>query len=109
MTSRERILSAVRHQPVDKIPVDLGGMDSTGITAVAYNRLKNFLGIKTGKTRVYDPYQQVAIVEPEILKIVGADVLPVFPEPEHWKSAKLPDGSDCEIPDRWNLVKLEDG
>ncbi|HOK79405.1 MAG TPA: uroporphyrinogen decarboxylase family protein [bacterium] len=109
MTPRERILNAIRHQPVDRIPIDLGGMDSTGITAVAYNKLKNYLGIKTGKTQVYDPYQQVAIVEPEVLKIVDADVLPVFPEPKNWKSAKLPDGSYCEIPDRWNPVKLEDG
>ncbi|HPO51576.1 MAG TPA: uroporphyrinogen decarboxylase family protein [bacterium] len=109
MTPRERILNAIRHQPVDKIPVDLGGMDSTGITAVAYNKLKKFLGITSGKTKVYDPYQQLAIVEQEILNIIGADVLPVFPEPGRWKSAKLPDGSLCEIPARWNPLQLEDG
>lgn len=109
MTSRERIISALKHKQPDRIPVDLGGMDSTGITAPAYNRLKKFLGIKNGKTRIFDPYQQVAIVEKEILKIAGGDVLPVFPEPFHWKKAILPDKSECEIPERWNVLQQKDG
>lgn len=109
MTPRERILSALKHSETDRIPVDLGGMDSTGITAVAYNNLKNYLGIKTGKTRVFDPYQQVAIVEKEILDFVRGDVLPVFPEPKRWKVSKLPDGSLCEIPERWNPEAVENG
>lgn len=109
MNPRERILTALKHREPDRIPVDLGGMDSTTITAVAYNKLKKFLGIKSGETKVFDPYQQVAIVENDILEIVSGDVLPVYPEPKRWKPWKLPDGSLCKIPERWNPELLEDG
>lgn len=45
MTKRERILTTLKHKEPDRIPVDLGGMDSTGITGIAYNKLKKFLRI----------------------------------------------------------------
>ena len=66
MTSRERIVSALKHMESDRVPVDLGAMDSTGITAIAYNRLKSYLGIRGGTTRIFDPYQQVVLVEEDV-------------------------------------------
>ena len=39
MNSRQRVTAAIRHKPVDRLPIDLGGMRSTGILAVAYHRL----------------------------------------------------------------------
>ena len=59
MNPRERVLTALKHKEPDRIPIDLGGMDSTGITGIAYNKLKACLGIKGGKTQIFDPYQQV--------------------------------------------------
>lgn len=44
MNSRERVLIALCHQEPDRVPIDLDGMASTGIMAVAYNRLKAHLG-----------------------------------------------------------------
>jgi len=109
MTSRERVMAALCHRESDRVPVDLGGMDSTGITAIAYNRLKKYLGISGGCTRIYDPYQQVATVERVVLESIGADVLPLIAEPHVWKPAILPDVSSCEIPERWNPVQTDDG
>jgi len=109
VTRRERVLTSLKHKQPDRIPVDLGGMDSTGITAVAYNKLKKYLCIETGNTKVYDPYQQVAVVDFNVLDIIGADVLAIFPEPEKWKISQLPDGSMCEVPERWNAETLPDG
>jgi len=40
MTSRERVLATLNHEPVDRIPVDFGGHRSSGILAIAYARLK---------------------------------------------------------------------
>lgn len=34
MNYRERVVAAFHHQPVDRLPVDLGGMRSTGIMAM---------------------------------------------------------------------------
>ena len=43
MNSRERVWATLQHQEPDRVPIDLGGMRSTGITAIAYNRLLDFL------------------------------------------------------------------
>jgi uroporphyrinogen decarboxylase len=102
-TSRERILRALRHEETDRIPIDLGGMASTGIMAIAYTRLKEHLGITKGQTRVFDMEQQLAEVEPEILTRFGVDVIALEnsmgeTQPGLWKPWKLPDGTACQVP-----------
>lgn len=77
MTSRERVLAAINHRIPDKIPIDFGATPSTGISAIAYSRLKKHLGISVGKTKVYDVVQQLAEPEPMILDRFGVDVLDV--------------------------------
>jgi len=109
MTSREMVLTALEHKEPDRIPVDLGGMGSTGIMGMAYNKLKKYWGMGDGITRIYDTWQQLALPEEEILKKVGADILPVFIEPKGWKKWTLPDGSPCEIPEDFNPEILPDG
>lgn len=88
----------MKHKEPDRVPVDLGGWPETGIMAVVYQNLKKFLGIKEGKIRVYDPVQQLAQPEEQVLRRIGADVLFLFNEPDQWKPGKLTDGSPCEVP-----------
>ena len=40
MDSRERVLTALKHQQPDRAPRDLGSTTATGIHPVAYNALK---------------------------------------------------------------------
>lgn len=102
MTSRERVIRAINHKEPDKIPIDLSGMRSTGIMALAYNPLKKHLGLSGGKTLVYDVIQQLAQPEQEILDWVEADVVDLgrafLDRPEDWKDWTLPDGSPAMIP-----------
>ncbi len=77
MNRRERVLMALQHKGPDRVPVDLGAMDSTGIVAVAYHRLRQHLGMGGGPARVFEPFQQVAIVEGPILEWAGADARPL--------------------------------
>lgn len=110
MNPRERVLTTLRHEEPDRAPIDLGAMLSTGIMGIAYNKLKAYLGIKGGRTRMYDLYQQLAQPEEKILRIIGGDVLPVFiSEPKRWKRSILPDGSPCEVPEDFNPETLPDG
>jgi uroporphyrinogen decarboxylase len=116
MNSRERILKTLRHEEPDRIPVDLGAMMSTGIMGMAYNGLKKYLGIEGGRTRIYDLGQQLAEPEREVLEIIEADVLPVIAKrnlkpsaDDQWKESKLPDGSECEVPEWFNPEALPDG
>jgi uroporphyrinogen decarboxylase len=102
MTKRERVLAAIGHREPDKIPIDLGAMRSTGITAVAYNNLKKYLGISAGHTRVYDVAQQLAQPELPILDYVETDVVDLgrafLTADSDWKDFTLPDGSPAKIP-----------
>ena len=68
MTSRERVLAALNHQEPDRVPVDLSGHRSSGIAAMAYARLRDYLGLPKRPIRVYDPVQQLAIVDEDVLQ-----------------------------------------
>ena len=74
-THRERVLQAINHQQPDRVPIDLGGHRSSGMMAIAYNKLKKYLGITTGDIYVYDVVQQLAIIEPEVLERFGVDTI----------------------------------
>jgi len=76
MTSRERVLRAVNYQETDRVPIDLGAMKATCITAKAYNQLKAALGLRT-PTRIWDPKFMVAQVEEDILRRFHLDVVPL--------------------------------
>jgi len=116
MNSRERVLTALRHQEPDRMPIDLDGMASTGIMAVAYNRLKAYLGLVGGETKMYDVGQQLAHPEPPVLERFGVDVLPLprawgglDPTNPTWKPWTLPDGSPALVPSGFNPVQNERG
>ncbi|NHV99149.1 MAG: hypothetical protein HA496_05790 [Thaumarchaeota archaeon] len=77
MDSRTRVLTALRREEPDRVPIDLGSMPSTGIMAIAYARLKKHLGLEKGVVRVYDVGQQLAEPEKEILELFKVDVIPL--------------------------------
>ena len=46
MTSRERVKAVLEGNVPDRVPIDCGGTEDTGIHGVAYNALKQHLGIE---------------------------------------------------------------
>ncbi|MRR31829.1 methyltransferase, partial [bacterium] len=44
VTGRDRIKLALDHREPDRVPVDLSGHRSSGIAAIAYARLRDYLG-----------------------------------------------------------------
>ncbi|MGD1001347.1 MAG: uroporphyrinogen decarboxylase family protein [Candidatus Brocadiia bacterium] len=108
MNSRERVKAALAHKAPDRIPLDIGATDSSGMTGIAYARLKAALGLG-GAPRIYDPYQQLSLIEPAILDALEIDAVSLNWEPRTWKRSTLPDGSACEVPGLWNEKFLPDG
>lgn len=102
MTSRERVLTALNHVQPDRVPLDLGSTPSSGISAIAYNNLKQHLGIHTGHTRIFDVVQQVVQPEWEILEKFGVDVIDIGrvfnTQKEDWYDTTLADGSVGQYP-----------
>jgi len=111
MNSRERILLALNHKQPDRIPVDLGSATVTGISAIAYNKLKKHLGIEK-PTRVFDVVQQLANVDMEVIDLFGVDALDInrlSAESDGWYDTELPDGSKAQYPDWYRPVRDIDG
>lgn len=93
---------ALNHREPDRIPVDLSGHRSSGIAAMAYRRLRRHLGMEDRPIRVYDPVQQLAIVDEDVLQRFGVDTVELGRafalEDKWWTEWALPDGSPCLMP-----------
>lgn len=102
MTSRERVLLTLNHQEPDRVPIDLSGHRSSGIAAMAYRRLREFLGLPKQPIRVYDPVQQLAIVDEDVLQLFQVDTIELgrafAHEDKWWADWELPDGTPCLMP-----------
>ena len=76
-TSRERVLKAFNHEQPERVPVDLGSNRATSINAIAYHRLRKFLGLPDKPIRVYDVVQHLAIVDDDVLERFGVDLIDI--------------------------------
>jgi len=110
MTSRERVMAALNYQEPDRVPVDFSGHRSSGIAAIAYPKLRELLGLPSRPVRVYDPVQQLAIVDEDVLERFGVDTIELGRgfalEDEDWADWLLPDGTPCQMP-AWALPERE--
>jgi uroporphyrinogen decarboxylase len=95
MTSRERVRRAISFQNPDRVPIDLGSMRASGISARVYEALKDRLGLRT-PTKVLDSMQILAEVELEVLDRLHADVVPLEGALAAWCSAKADSGVPLE-------------
>jgi uroporphyrinogen decarboxylase len=112
MTPRERIVAALNHRETEKVPLDFGGHRSSGISAMAYARLRAHLGLPKKTMRVYDPVQQLAIVDEDVLTLFGIDTIELGRafalEDKDWVDWTLPDGTPCQMP-VWAKPEPENG
>jgi uroporphyrinogen decarboxylase len=109
---------ALNHEAPDRVPVDLGASRITGISAIAYRRLLQHLGLPE-EVRVYDIKQQLADPSPAVLARLGADVLSLhrlapttgmsFLALDRWKPGRLTDGSPCLLPAACEEIVAADG
>jgi uroporphyrinogen decarboxylase len=113
VTPRERILAAIDHKEPDRVPVDFGATPSSGISAIAYGRLKTRLHKTGGHTRVYDVVQQLAQPEDDILDYCGVDILDIGrafnDRDDDWYDVRLADGSAAQYPSWFRPVPRDDG
>ena len=77
MNSKERVLAAINHKPVDRLPLDLGSTNCTTMTRYAYNRLKEKLGIEKPDVLMMEDFQ-IAAIDEEVLKLLNIDTRPVY-------------------------------
>ena len=94
---------AMEHRQPDRPAVDFSGHRSSGISAIAYHKLRKYLGLEQKPIRVYDMVQQLAIVDEDVIDSFGVDTVEMgrgfLTEEKDWKDWVLPDGTDCKIKD----------
>jgi uroporphyrinogen decarboxylase len=117
MTSRERILAALNHQPTDRIPIDFGGTRQSGIAVIAYHLLRQHLNLPSPKpARVFDLFQMLAEIDQDVADRFGADCVGLY-RPDiafgipnrDWKTTTLFDGTPVQVPGEYHPVQEPDG
>ena len=115
MNHRERVLKALNHEEPDRVPIDIGGMRSTGIHSIAYRDLRQHLGLNHESVKLYDVFQQLGFIDEDVRSYFDADVAPVNRlapafgiDINSWKEGQLVDGSPALVPEGFDPVK-EDG
>lgn len=75
MNSRERVRKAVRHQEPDRVPIDIGGSQVTGICIDAYVDLVKHLGLDSDLPVVYDQFGMLGRLTEPVRKRLHCDVV----------------------------------
>lgn len=102
MTSRERILKTLELEEPDRVPFDLGSTGNTGITMIAYNNLKRYLGIES-ETKMLNKSLQLAQMEEEILTRLEVDTRGIFLGESNNRREKIYEDGSYE--DEWGVIR----
>ncbi|MDR1599812.1 MAG: uroporphyrinogen decarboxylase family protein [Oscillospiraceae bacterium] len=119
LSSRERARRAVKRQPIDRVPIDLGMHFSTGISIFAYKNLREYLGLSTDNIELVDQGQLLARVDEDIIERFHVDTILlnppwpshrlwnprggyVFQASSHFTPELMPDGA-------WRFTGIENG
>ncbi len=116
MNSKERVFTSLNHQSPDKIPVDFGGTNVTGIHASCVAALRDYYGLEKKMVTVHNPSQMLGWIDEDLREIIGIDVEPVFPfkvgygfRNENWKPFRMPDGLEVLVAGDFNTTTDEEG
>ncbi|MHC4165973.1 MAG: uroporphyrinogen decarboxylase family protein [Planctomycetota bacterium] len=111
--SRQRVRASLAHREPDRVVVDLGATTSSGISGIAYDRLKTHLAVHSGHTRIFDVIQQLARVEDELLETFGVDVASIGRQLDQqsgeWYPVTLAQGAEVQWPAHFRPVLRADG
>ena len=118
MSSRERVLRALRYESVDRIPVDLGGTVTSGAHVSVIAKLRQVLGLdRPGEpVKVDEPYQMLGEVGLDLLKALEIDVVRLPGTSNHFGFANADfkpwrtfDGTNVLVPGKFNTEPEPDG
>ena len=118
MDSRQRIKTSIEHNQPDKLPVDFGGMSSTGMHVSIIYKLRQRLGLDEPLTpvKVIEPYQMLGEIKEDLRKVMGSDCVPIWGRTNifgfnnnNWKEWQLWDGTTVLIPGNFNTIPEDDG
>lgn len=87
MNSKERVLMALNHQAPDRVPMDLGGRQTT-LMIPAYEKLKAYLGYLDIPTKIMSHIWQTVYVDEKILQHFSIDTRHIRPKNKAFAPSK---------------------
>jgi len=99
----------VRHEEVDRVPIDLGGTDVSSIAIGPYRRLCEALAIEASPYFIVDTSQQIVIVDDLIADRLGSDAKAIWHLPDEWKDDYAYDQTLVKYPAEFKPVTLANG
>jgi hypothetical protein len=116
MTSKERLKTTLAHKAPDRIAIDFGATPVTGIHVLIIQKLREYYGLKRIPVKVTEPYQMLGEIDPELMDILGVDVIGLNPrtniigfESNNWKEFRMWWGQDVLVPGNFNTKNLPGG
>ncbi|MGD8283302.1 MAG: uroporphyrinogen decarboxylase family protein [Desulfobacterales bacterium] len=107
MNHKERILTALNHEEPDRVPVDLGGRQTTFMVET-YNQIKAHLGLNDLPTHIMSHKWQTSYVDEQILNHFSIDCRHIRPpmkaEPELSETAE----DKIAFVDEWGIKRIID-
>uniref|UniRef100_Q01R38 Putative methyltransferase CmuC n=1 Tax=Solibacter usitatus (strain Ellin6076) TaxID=234267 RepID=Q01R38_SOLUE len=100
VSSRARLRAALDHREPDRIPLDFGSTNVTGIHVSCVAALRDYYGLLRGPVKAYEPFQMLGLLEEDLRAAMGIDVAGVFPR-------KVKFGSPAADWKEWSFRGLE--
>ena len=116
MTSKERVLAALRHQQPDTVPVDFGSTAVTGIHVKIIAALREHYGLEKRLVKAHEPYQMLGTIDEDLKEVLGIDLEGVVPPEtmfgfrnENWRPWRMDDGLEVLVPENFKFTKEPNG
>ncbi len=116
MTSQQRVLAALKHREPDRVPLDLGSTNVTGVHVSVVAALRAYYGLEDRPVKVIEPGQMLGEIDDELKAVLGVDTVHVarrmtrfgFPL-EGWKPFRMDDGLEVLVPGGFDYTKNCEG
>jgi len=118
LTGRQRVLRAVNYEPVDRVPVDLGGTQCSGAHVSVVASLRQALGLDRPGTpvKVVETNQMLGEIAADLREALGIDVVNLRGpksgfgfENADWKLWRTFDGTNVLVPGKFNTEPQPNG
>jgi uroporphyrinogen decarboxylase len=105
LTARQRLLTSLAHQEPDRVPLDLGATQVTGIHRRAYLDLREGLGLPKVEPTICDHIQGLALPDDDVVACLRVDVRGLFPRNSHnWNVSEQHHGEYWMYHDEWGIT-----
>ncbi len=105
MNKRKRVMDALNHREPDRVPRDLGGTESSGLTGAAFIQLCDHLKLDC-VPKIFEPYQYVAEIPEQLISLFKIDTLNLTPQPAAWQQVKDHTQGQYTVPSAWHEEQL---